>query len=226
MNGIWKRARKTSRNQPRPGGRGLLPRLIMAIAAVGLFLLSYQWGNQYRFGADRAPTVAGVLIRPPRPLPDVVLSNSSNGPFGRADLLEHWSLLGFASINGAQGHRGIARLVEIYNRLADRPDLRERLRLLLISANSAPGLARDFERLSPAIAVLGGALDQLDILQAALGIDPHTSNTDPSQQLPALLLIDPRARLVALFPSSQPAASVAEDVAALADWPGLASADP
>jgi cytochrome oxidase Cu insertion factor (SCO1/SenC/PrrC family) len=207
---------------------------------VGLFLLSYQWGNQYRFGADRVPTLSGVLIRPPQPLPDVVLDDSNGAPFGRADLLERWSLLGFAAINSANGHRSIARLVEIYNRLADRPDLRRQVRLLLVSADSVPRLARDFERLSPAIAVLGGAPDQMEILQAALGVEPRAPATPPppgtippgttpsqeqlSQALPPLFLIDPEARLVALFPSSQSAATIAEDVAALADWPGLESA--
>lgn len=198
----------------------------MAVAAVGLFLLSYQWGNQYKLGADRAPSLSGVLIRPPQPLPDVVLSDSSGAPFGRADLLERWSLLGFAPINSARGHRSIARLVEIYNRLADQRELRLQLRLLLVSKDSMPRLARDFERLSPAIAVLGGEPDQVEQLQGALGVEPQATGTDLPQELPPLFLIDPGARLVVVFPASQSAATVAKDVAALADWPGRSSTAP
>jgi hypothetical protein len=141
----------------------------MAIAAIGLFLLSYQWGSQYKHGAGEPPAIAGVSIRPAQPLPDFVLNGSSGAAFGRADLLEHWSLVGFAPINSARGHRSIARLVEVYNRLADQPELRRQLRLILVTADSVPRLALDFERLSPAISVLNGEPEQRDTLQSCAG---------------------------------------------------------
>ena len=190
----------------------------MAIAAVGLFLLSYQWGSQYRYSTGDPPAVSGVSIRPPQPLPDFVLSSSSGSAFGRADLLDRWSLLGFAPVNSARGHRSIARLVEVYNRLADQPDLRRQLRLILVTADSVPRLAVDFERLSPAISVLSGEPEQQQILQAALGAGPQPSGPVSEQDLPPLFLIDPDARLLVLFPASQSAAAVAADVAALARW--------
>jgi hypothetical protein len=195
------------------GNRPLLPRLIMALAALGLFIVSYQWGSQYKHGGDRPPTLSGVLIRPPLPLPDIVLTNSSDQRFGRSDLIEHWSLLIFAAVDDAENHRGIARLVEVYNRLADRTQLQERLRLLLVSSDAQPRLARDFERLSPAIAVLSAEPATLETLAVALGAEPQPT----LDALPALFLIDTEARLVALFPASQSAAEVAADVAALAE---------
>jgi len=185
----------------------------MAVAALGLFIVSYQWGNQYKHGGDRPPTLSGVAIRPPLPLPDFVLTDSSDGPFGRADLIEHWSLLIFAAVDDARGHRGIARLVEVYNRLADRPNLQQRLRLLLVGTDAQPRLALDFERLSPAIAVLSAEPATLETLAAALGAEPRPRD----HGLPPLFLIDTDARLVALFPASQSAAEVAADVAALAE---------
>jgi hypothetical protein len=193
--------------------RPLLPRLIMAVAALGLFLVSYQWGNQYMHGGDRPPTLSGVVIRPPLPLPDVVLTDSSDGPFGRADLIDHWSLLIFAAVDDARGHRGIARLVEVYNRLADRPHLQERLRLLLVGTDAESRLGRDFERLSSAITVLSAEPATLETLEATLGADPQSKGDG----LPTLFLIDTDARLVALFPASQSAAEIAADVAALAE---------
>ncbi len=132
--------------------------------------------------------------------------------------------MGFAPINSARGHRSIARLVEVYNRLADQPDLRRQLRLILVTADSVPRLALDFERLSPAISVLSGEPEQRDTLQAALGAGPQPTGPDSDQDLPPLFLIDPDARLLVLFPSSQSAAAVAADVAALARWAG--SKDP
>jgi hypothetical protein len=188
----------------------------MAVAAIGLFLLAYQWGNQYRHGAGEPPVIGGVLLRPPQPLPDFVLTDSAGEPFGRADLLDHWSLLAMANLAGAGGHRGMARLVETYNRLADRPRLREQLRLLLVTADAAPGLTRDFERLSPAIGVLSGERAPVAELAAALGADPDTALTATAGEPPTLFLLDPDARLVAIFPPAEAPVTIAEDLAALA----------
>jgi hypothetical protein len=197
--------------------RSLLPRLLLALAAVGLFLLTYQWGNQYRYGADEPPMIGGVLLRPPQPLPDFVLRDSAGDAFGRGELFEHWNLLVIGNLSSVGGHRGIARLVDVYNRLADQPDLRQRLHLLLLTADSAPALARDFERLSPAIAVLEGERDEVEALAAALGADPDSAlATSSGDTAPTLFLLDPEARLTALFPGAQSAAGIADDVEALA----------
>jgi peroxiredoxin len=218
LNATGEQPEKRPGNSIRHRGRGLFPRLIMAVAAVGLFLLSYQWGSQYKHGAGKPPAVSGVSIRPPQPLPDFALNNGRGIAFGRADLVERWSLLGFAPVDSARGHRSIARMVEVYNRLADQPDLRRQLHLILVTEDSVPRLAADFERLSPAISVLSGEPAELDSLRTALGAGPQPSGPDSAQDLPPLFLIDPDARLAVLFPSPQPAAAVAADVAALARW--------
>ena len=201
----------------RRGTRSLLVKLIMALAAVGLFLVGYQWGNQYQFGSAQPPTLSGVMVRPPQPLPEVVLRDSVGEIFGQSELRDHWSLLAFAPLSGAQGHRSIARLVEVYNRLADQHKLRAQVRLLLVSDDSAPQLAREFEQLSPAIAILSGEPAAVDTLRTGVG----AGEQPPADELPPIFLIDPQARLVALFPAAQPAADIAADVAALARWPGL-----
>jgi peroxiredoxin len=189
----------------------------MSLAAIGLFLVAYQWGNQLKQDMRGPPTLSGVMVRPAQPLPDFVLSDSAGAELARSDLLGHWSLIAFAPLGTVSGHRGITRMVGVYNRLADQPTLQGRLRLLLVSADSAPRLARDFERLSPAIAILHGDRDQLDLLRDALGASPEPTD---DTAVPPLFLSDPDARLTALFPPSQPDAEIAADVAALADWPG------
>jgi peroxiredoxin len=201
-------------------GRPLLPRLILAVAAVGLFLIAYQWGNQYRHGAGEPPELSGVLMRAPQPLPEFALTDARDARFDRSELTGHWSLIAFAPIRSAPGHRAVTRMIEIRNRIADRPDLQRQLRLLLVSADAAPSLAMDFERLSPAIAVLSAPSAELAGLRDAVGADPASAAVD---DLPPLFLIDPDARLVAIFPSSQPAAEVAADLDALSNWPGLQS---
>jgi hypothetical protein len=195
--------------------RPLLPRLVLAVAAIGLFLLAYQWGNQSRFGGGQPPAIGGVLLRPAQPLPDFVLTTTTGAPFGRADLLEHWSLLAIATLTGADGHRSLARLVDVYNRLAGQQQLRARLRLLLLTADAAPALARDFERLSPAIAVLSAERAAVAEIADALGADPEQALSSADGEPPTLFLLDPAAELVALFPSAQAPNDIAEDIRAL-----------
>jgi cytochrome oxidase Cu insertion factor (SCO1/SenC/PrrC family) len=206
-------------------------RLVIAVAAVALFLLAYQWGNQYKYGGTEPPAIGGVLLRPPRPLPDFMLTDSGGQPFERKALVDQWSLLAVGDLSGSSGHRAFARLIEVYNRLADQRDLRRRFLLLLVTADSAPALARDFERLSPAIAVLSGDRAAVaDFTQAALGASPDAlmsgdqTNTTNLDDGPSLFLIDPEARVLALFPGAQPAEDIAADLRSLIRDQGRRSA--
>jgi len=186
----------------------------MAVAAVGLFLIGYQWGNQFQRQHEAPLRIQGVLLRAPIALPELDL-RGAQGPLTSADLREHWSLIAFGSPATAAGHRGVARLIEIANRVADQPDLRKDLRLLLISADDAPGVARDFERLTPSLRVLSTQASALSELQDALGAGSALQPED-DREPPPLFLIGPQQLLVALFPGAQPAASVADDLIALA----------
>lgn len=195
--------------------RSLAVRLLMALAAVGLFLVGYQWGNQWQVGNASPPILEGVLISPPLALPDFVLSGT-RGPVGRPDLLDQWTLLAWASPASASGQRGVGRMIEIANRLADAALLRGRLRLWLVDHDAVPNLAWDLERLTSDLRVLSGQSADLDDLAAVLGGErPATEGG-----LPDLFLIDPQARLLALFPAAQAPAAVAADLRALVRWAG------
>ncbi len=208
----------------RRSSRPLVARLIMALAAVGLFLVGYQWGNQFQRDHEAALRIDGVLLHAPTALPELDL-HGPQGPVANADLRGHWSLIAFGSPGSAIGHRGAARLIEIANRVADQPDLRKDLRLLLISADDAPGLARDFEQLTPNLRVLSTESQALSDLRDALGAgraQPAEEGTTP----PPLFLIGPQAHLVALFTGAQPAASIADDLKTLAARPEALASEP
>ncbi|MEA3640998.1 MAG: hypothetical protein VBE63_13785 [Lamprobacter sp.] len=194
----------------RRSSRPFIARLIMAVAAVGLFIVGYQWGNQFQTAHQAPLRINGLLLRPPVELPELDL-HGPQGPFSRADLDEHWSLIAFGSPGSAAGHLGVSRLIEIANRIADQPDLRKQLQLLLISADDAPILARDFEQLTPSLRVLSAPEPQLAELKDALGAGP-SEPAEAAVQPPPLFLVDPKARLVTLFAGGQPAASVADDL--------------
>lgn len=208
----------------RRSSRPFIARLIMAVAAVGLFIVGYQWGNQFQHAHQAPLRIDGVLLRPPVELLELDLQGPQ-GPFNRADLDQHWTLIAFGSPGSAEGHRGVSRLIEIANRVADQSDLRKQLQLLLISADDTPILARDFEQLTPSLRVLSTRGPQLAELKDALGAGQNEP-AEAADQPPPLFLVDPRARLVALFAGGQPAASIADDLKMLSQRPDALSNAP
>ncbi|MBK1647729.1 SCO family protein [Rhabdochromatium marinum] len=207
--------------------RSFARRLLMALLAVGLFLIGYQWGNQVSLRQAPTASIAGVRLRPPVPLPVWQLEDEQAQPMTSDAFAGDWVLLGFAPVASLRGQLTMTRLLEVFNRLADRPDLRAQLRLVLVSAPLNAPLARDFRRLLPSAWVLTGSAEQRERLQASLvGPVPTTdalqspdADTDVAATPVALYLIDPHNALVAIFPAVQPPAQVASDVRQLADHP-------
>lgn len=200
--------------------RGPVARLIMFVAAVGLFVIGYYWGNQYQFSGN-PPVIRGVLLRPPVELPGFELKDGGGLPFTLDAFQERWTLLGFGNLREASGHLAVNRMIGVHNRLADQPELQAELQLGLASESQALDLARDFSRLSPALKVLSGNSAEIQRLRAAIG-DQYADTTTPGADSGVpLYLIDPVARLMALFPAAQAPETIAADLSALAARPDL-----
>ena len=105
-----------------PNRRRLGVRLVFALGAMALFVVGYQWGNQYKFGSTERAGIRGVLIQPPGEIPEFGLRDPFGRPFGRMDLTAGWTLLAFGDLAEATGQRAAQRLIETRNRLADRLD--------------------------------------------------------------------------------------------------------
>lgn len=257
--------------------RSLGLRLVMALLAAGIFLIGYQWGNRWRQEYDQEPVIAGVRPRPAVALPNWELSDQDGQPVGSAELAGFWVLLGSAPIDALSGHLTMARMLEVFNRLADQPALRGQLRLVLVSPRMNVDLARDFRRLLGQSWMLSGSPEQLARIEAILSgptakqtpapsvpqaldsgeplasrssaaeADSFTEarpdgqaaagaeviadargdrladrSRDRDRDLPAaaqpvaLYLIDPSARLIAIFPSTLEPAAIARDIRQLA----------
>jgi hypothetical protein len=202
-----------------PGNRrSLLVRLIMIAAAAGLFAVGYQWGNRFQHRGG-PPAIAGILVTPPIDLSDFSLRDPDGRPVTRERLAKGWTLLTYGDLTRAQGHLAVNRLLDVYNRLADHPELRAALHLVLVQTSDAPNLARDFNRLSPALIVAGGEPAELANLADALGGAPEPTPGDDAGA--ALYLIAPGARLVALFTPGQGPATMAADLVTLSERPDV-----
>jgi len=196
--------------------RSLPVRLVMIAAAAGLFVVGYQWGNRYRYG-EGPPAIAGVLVSPPMDLSDFALQDADGRAVTRDRLSDGWTLLSYGDLTRAQGQLAVNRLLEVRNRLADRPELRANLRLVLVETTEAPNLARDFNRLDPSLIIAQGEPADLRQLADALGGAPAPIPGDDAGT--ALYLIAPGARLVALFTPGQGPETIASDLKRLWDHP-------
>ncbi len=203
--------------------RSLLPRLVMALLAGGLFLIGYQWGNHWQQRYESTPSIEGVRLLPPIPLPAWELEDETGQLLDSQDLAEFWVLIGFAALEDLTGHLALTRMIDIFNRLADRPKVREQLRLLLVSPHRNNTLAQDFQRLLPQLRLLTGTAEQRARLRSLLDApepeaEDRTHQADGTESL-SLYLMNPEGALTAVFPPAQPAARVAVDIQRLADTP-------
>lgn len=197
--------------------RGRLARLALAAAAIGLFVIAYQWGGEYRRSHGTPPVIAGARVRPPQALPPALAQAldalpAQEGPPQPELDRPAWTLLAFAGRPDGPSRSTTRRLVEVYNRLADRPELRRAMRLVLITADEPADALLALEQLAPSFQLLSLDAAAHRLWHEALGMAP---DEDPSAA--PLFLIDEQAHLTALFPGSQAAASVADDLRALID---------
>ena len=192
-----------------PNRHRLWFRLLLMMGAAGLFLAGYQWGNLYQHHHAEWPAIGGDLLRPPGAIPGFRLHDPLGRAFDQQTLAAGWTLLTFGDLAGASGQLAIQRLIDLYNRVADRSDLHQSLRLVLVTSNARPQLAQDYARLSPALFVLTGEAEQVGRLRAALGVTGDEASP--------LYVIAPGGFLLALFTDAGDRARTAVDLKALHD---------
>lgn len=182
-------------------------RLAFVLGAMGLFVLGYQWGNDYQRRHAKPPQISGVLIRPPAVIPGFRLADALGRPFDQENLAAGWTLLAFGDLADVQGQLATQRLVDVHNRVAGEEGLYESLRLVLVTTSHTPNLARDFSRLSPALSILSGEDTELGRLKASLGVGKEPEQT--------LFVFAPGGYLAALFPGDHDGAVLAADLTEL-----------
>ncbi|QVL51138.1 MAG: hypothetical protein KFB96_12490 [Thiocapsa sp.] len=182
-------------------------RLALILAAISLFVLAYQWGNQYQPRSAAPPVIGGLLIRPPASLPEFELREALGNPFGQQDLSQGWTLLAFGDLSRASGQLAVQRLIDVYNRVADERPLRKQLRLVLVTTGDDSTVSRDFAGLLPALKILGGEAEQIERLRADIGLG--------GAETPAIFVVAPGGYVLAFLPETQDGAQMAEDLKAI-----------
>ena len=187
-------------------------RLAIFSLAASLFVLGYWWGNQYK--KPETPEVqTAILLRPALHLPDFLARDYRGKDLNLAALEGRWTLLLSGRLDDSGTGRGLVHLTRIYNRLAAYPDAQRELLLLLLSSdplNDTPERLREtIYAYNPQMNAAAGEPGALSGLFAALGV------SDAATADPALYLLDPKARAVAVFTTSDDPATIADDLRAI-----------
>jgi cytochrome oxidase Cu insertion factor (SCO1/SenC/PrrC family) len=194
------------KRRPR-GPRSPWVRLGLFSGALGLFLLGYYWGNQYK-QREPPPMEAAILLRPALALPTFTARDADGQPLGPRRFEGHWSLLLVGALNHADTVRGLALQTRVLNRLAAKPELQRSLWPVLISPDpehdGPQRLSDTVAAYNPNLVAASGPVEEMQPLYKRLGSGPEAP--------PTLYLIDPQMRATALFTPRQDPATMARDL--------------
>jgi len=206
---------------------GVTRRLVIIMAAMTTLILGFYLGSELAIHRLQNE-ISATLIKPPRNLPDFQLKNQNGEPFTPAALEGRWSLVYFGCIGCPEGQVGIlALLTQVHNRLADWPELQERLRLVLVTTQpetDSPELLK--ERLfyyHPEFIGATGEPAALRALAAAFAAKPQSASGDApaAPEASPLYLVGPDARPLAVFRGWRDARGIAADLRTIAETLGL-----
>ena len=198
----------------------------LSLLAAGLVAaLAGAWLARAWLGAPGGPpaTRAAAVYTEPRPLPAFELVAHDGSRFDRARFLGHHTLVLFGFTNCPDlCPTTLVELARAERLLADLPAAR---RPVVVMVSVDPGrdspavLAAYVPHFDPAFVGVTGADPDIATLAAALGAayqrGPERDGSYAVDHTAALFLIDPEARLLAVFPTPHEAATIAHDYRAI-----------
>jgi cytochrome oxidase Cu insertion factor (SCO1/SenC/PrrC family) len=181
-------------------------RLVILLLSLIAFSMAYYAGVMQK-PHQQLPSIDGVLINPPLPLPPIDLLNQEEEAFSLANVQGHWNLLMVDPVPnpGNSASPALRRLIQVHNRLAAKSDIQQQLHYLYLSHAMLRDEEISFTSISDNIQILHGDATQLNKAIEALG-----GHTDDKHY--TLYLIGPEAKLHALFTQNSIAATIADDL--------------
>jgi len=202
-----------------------LQRLVLFAIAVAALVGGYYWGNQH--APKNIALRAASLLQDPIALQPIALQDQFGEPFDNQRLADHWNLVMFGYTRSRNDSPALLELsTQILNRMADRPELQQNLRVLFVTVDpehDTPEVLEefllfyrdDFVGLTAQPAFIRAFAGQLGARfrrrpankEGDYGIDHSTS----------MALVDPHGRLFGLFTGRVDAASIAHDLKLIMD---------
>ncbi len=195
------------------------------VLVAGVVIAGLLAGLAAAYFATRAHTAAPVLeqatlFQEPRPLPAFTLTDQAGHPFGPVQMRGRWTLLFFGFVNCPDVcPTTLATLAAARKVLADLP-AGERPAVAFVSVD--PGrdtpavLGQYVAHFDPSFVGATGARESIDALTRALGVAViiGPASADGSYAVDhsaAIFLVNPEARVVALFGAPHEAGAIARD---------------
>jgi protein SCO1 len=195
------------------------------VLVAGVLIAGLVAGVATAYFATRAHTAApaleqATLFQEPRPLPAFVLADQAGHPFGPAQLRGRWTFVFFGFVNCPDiCPTTLATLAATRKALDDLP-AGERPAVAFVSVD--PGrdtpavLGRYVAHFDPSFVGATGTRESIDALTRALGVAViiGPASADGSYAVDhsaAIFLVDPEARVVALFGAPHAAGAIARD---------------
>jgi len=199
-------------------------RILLIGGALMALIFGYWFGNQLT-----KPDLQGLsatVLPTPRPLGAFELIDHNGERFTAANLAGHWSFVFFGYTRCPDVCPTTMLLFnQVYNRLADEPQIRDATRWLLVSVDperDTPELLRSYVTYyNPSFIGVTGPPGEIEKLASQMSVvymkQPLEGGDDYLvDHSSAILLLDPQGRLFAIFSGAQDAATLAADFKKLA----------
>ena len=184
----------------RPGSKQR--RLVILFLALLTFGLAYYAGNRHK--ASDMPAITGILLQPPSAIPEFSLRDQQGEPFSTRRLHGQWSLIVLDPVAGIRSP-AFHRLIQVHNRLAVAQLQQHQTRFIYLPRESSEAMAGAVAQIGGGLHVLSGETAEIEALFRQFGVETFRDGF-------TLYLVDPQARMLALFTDAQDAASIAGDL--------------
>ncbi|PLY13344.1 MAG: hypothetical protein C0631_14435 [Sedimenticola sp.] len=197
-------------------------KILLFIIAMGALYGGYFWGSKHNI------ETRGYLnlhaLAEPKALGSFQLLGQNGEPFSNADFDDHWNLVIVGHPHSESSTDQLTLAVQIYNRLADAPDLQKQLQTLFLNLDSENTNRTEVEKFlthfNPDFLALDGDTENLEIFTREIGATFKITGTGADQRIvhsTSIALIAPDGRLIGLFTGRVDAVSISTDLKTLAE---------
>jgi len=190
----------------------ILPKLLFAVFAVGIFVASYYLGNQY--ARPLTHDLGATVLPQPEKIREFHLVDKNGDPFTSQSLKNFWNFVIVGSLQDT-GCDSLLRLyVQAWNNLAHKPALQRQTRVVFIdpglSAQQPEQWKQAIEFYNPAFTAVSGEQEEIRKLGRQIGLFTETTACSTSGSVVAL--INPEGYLLALFTGETDPRRIAADL--------------
>ncbi len=209
--------------------RTLAFKLVVILVAGLMFYIGYDLGQVYR--EDQLKGLSATVFQRPHPVQPFDLVDQNDKPFTADSLKDHWNLLFFGYTHCPDVCPAtLTVLAQVYNRLAERPELQKLTRAVFISVDPARDTPEQLKKFvdyfNPSFLGVTGNDEQIKKITGQFGVfyerhAPVDGSKDYAvDHSAAVIVVGPKGRTLAVFNGASDPVRVAHDFLKIVDFFG------